>query len=483
MNAQQAQEAARPVLSPPLSRRAWLARAGSGFGGVALAAMLAQHDRAKGGERASAGTDQTQNSKRARAPHFAPKATQVIHVFLEGGPSHVDLFDPKPELSRQDNKPIPVPGENRKAQAFGSPFRFAQRGNSGLEISDLLSLTAGHADELCLIRSMHGDEAAHESAMLQMNCGNGRLARPSVGSWVTYGLGREDQNLPEFVVLYDGGPPVKGVENWQSAFLPATCQATAVDTQHRDVARLLEHIHSPFASAAEQRLQLDLIKNLDRIHAAGHGDDPRLAARIGSFEMAFRMQAAATDAFDITREPASSRELYGDSPIGRQCLLARRLIERGVRFVQVYCSGWDHHDNLTEGLRTLAPNLDRAFAGLLCDLKRLGLLGQTLVVCGGEFGRTPIADGMLTSKKLGRGHNNRGFSTVLAGGGVKAGFAHGKTDEFGFQAVEGKVHIHDLHATMLHLLGLDHERLTYRYAGRDFRLTDVRGRVVKEVLA
>jgi hypothetical protein len=440
--------------------------------------MLAQLDRAS----AAAESDPSQATKRDSLPHFAPRATRVIHVFLEGGPSHVDLFDPKPELSRQDGKPIPLPGENRTAPAFGSPFRFAKRGKSGLEISDALALSAEHADELCLIRSMHCDEAAHEAAMLQMNCGNGRLARPSVGSWVTYGLSREDQNLPEFVVLYDGGLPIKGVENWQSAFLPATCQATAVDTQHRDVARLLEHIHSPFASAAEQRLQLDLVKDLDRLHAAAHGEDPRLAARIQSFEMAFRMQAAATDAFDITREPARTRELYGDSPIGRQCLLARRLVERGVRFVQVYCSGWDHHSDLAEGLRNVAPTLDRAFSGLLSDLKRLGLLGQTLVVCGGEFGRTPVTDSMFVGWKMGRGHNNRGFTTILAGGGVKAGIAHGKTDDLGFEAAEGKVHIHDLHATMLHLLGLDHERLTYRYAGRDFRLTDVRGRVVKEVL-
>ncbi len=407
----------------------------------------------------------------------------MIHVFLEGGPSHVDLFDPKPELSRQDGKPITVPGENRKAPAFGTAFPFSRHGKSGLELSAALPHLGALADDLCVVRSMYCEEAAHDAAMLLMNCGNARLARPSAGSWITYGLGREDQNLPEFVVLYDGSPPVKGVENWQAAFLPATCQATAVDTRHRDVGRLLENIHSPFATAAEQRLQLDLLNHLNRGHAAGRADDPRLEARIKSFELAYRMQTAATDAFDLAREPAPVQELYGDTSVGRQCLMARRLIERGVRFVQVYSPGWDHHDTLTDSLREKTKGLDRAVAGLLTDLKRRSLLADTLVVIGGEFGRTPVADGIFVSKKPGRGHNNRGFSTILAGGGVKGGHAHGKTDEFGFQAVEGKVHVHDLHATMLHLLGLDHTRLTYRYAGRDFRLTDVHGNVVREILA
>ena len=463
------------IATGQFNRRDWLASAGSGFGGLALAAILA--------DRGKAGDSPTPKTSDSRSTHFAPKVKHVIHVFLEGGPSHVDLFDPKPELSRHDGKPIPVPGTNRKAPAFGSPFRFARRGQSGLEISNALPLLGDLADDLCVIRSMHSDEAAHETAMLLMNCGNARLARPSVGSWITYGLGREDQNLPEFVVLYDSKPPVKGVENWQAAFLPATCQATAVDTQHRDVSRLLENIHSPFAAAAEQRLQLDLLNDLNRRHAAHRTSDPRLEARIKSFELAYRMQTEATDAFDVAREPVRVREQYGDAPVGRQCLMARRLIERGVRFVQVYNPGWDHHDTLADNLREQAKGLDHALAGLLTDLRRRDLLGETLVVIGGEFGRTPVADGIFISKKLGRGHNNRGFTTILAGGGVKGGYAHGKTDEFGFQAVEGKVHVHDLHATMLQLLGLDHQRLTYRYAGRDFRLTDVKGNVVKQVLA
>jgi hypothetical protein len=460
----------------PISRRDWLKGTGTGFGGMALAAMLAGSGEA--GEDLSA--PRTGNPLRT---HLAPKVKQVIHVFLEGGPSHVDLFDPKPELSRLDGKAITVPGENRQAPALGSPFRFAARGQSGLRLSTALPLLGDQADDLCVIRSMQSDEAAHETAMLLMNCGNARLARPSVGSWVTYGLGREDGNLPEFVVLYDANPPTKGVENWQAAFLPATCQATAVDTQHRDVTRMLENIQSPFAGAAEQRLQLDLLSDLNKHHAALRPTDPRLETRIQSFELAYRMQTEATDAFDLAREPSGACELYGDAPVGRQCLLARRLIERGVRFVQLYNPGWDHHDTLADGLREQAKGLDRALAGLLIDLRQRGLLAETLVVIGGEFGRTPVADGIFVSKPPGRGHNNRGFSTILAGGGVKGGYAHGRTDDFGFEAVEGKVHVHDLHATVLHLLGFDHTRLTYRYAGRDFRLTDVHGKVVSEILA
>ncbi len=294
-----------------INRRDWLASAGSGFGGMALAAILA--------DRGKAGDSPAPKSSDPRQTHFPPKVKRVIHVFLEGGPSHVDLFDPKPELSRNDGKPIPLPGENRKAPAFGSPFPFTRRGQSGLELSSTLPLLGDLADDLCVIRSMHSDEAAHETAMLLMNCGNARLARPSVGSWITYGLGREDQNLPEFVVLYNSNPPVKGVENWQAAFLPATCQATAVDTQHRDVSRLLENIHSPFAAAAEQRLQLDLLNDLNRRHASQRTDDPRLEARIKSFELAYRMQAEATNAFDVAREPVRVRELYGDTTVGRQC--------------------------------------------------------------------------------------------------------------------------------------------------------------------
>jgi hypothetical protein len=317
-----------------------------------------------------------------------------------------------------------------------------------------------------------------------MNCGNARLARPSVGSWVTYGLGSENQNLPGFVVLYQENQPDQGPQNWQSAFLPSVYQGIAIDAQRREVEEMIEHGRSLHASDAEQRLQLDLLGSLNQLHRQARAEDSRLDARIRAFELAYRMQAEAADVFDVTREPPRVRQLYGNTPLGRQCLLARRLVERGVRFVQLYHDGWDHHDNLADSLRAQALAADQAIAGLLTDLKQRGLLDGTLVLWSGEFGRTPTADGSPTSRReLGRDHNHRGFSAWLAGGGVKGGIAFGATDELGFAAVQDPVHIHDLHATMLHLLGIDHERLTYRHAGRDFRLTDVHGRVVDEILA
>jgi hypothetical protein len=461
-----------------LSRREWLTRTGFGFGGLALAALLAEDARAEDPKP----TDPLAPKK----PHFAAKAKRVIHVFLEGGPSHVDTFDPKPKLTENAGKPIPVLGEDRKATAFGSPFKFTKHGTSGLEISDAFPELAKLADELCLVRSMHTDDPGHEAAVLMMNTGDTRLARPSVGSWVTYGLGTENRDLPAFVAMFEGGMPVKGAENWQAAFLPGVFQGSGIDTQNRDIEKLIEHIRSPVASGDEQRLQLDLLKELNHRHAAsGRADDPRLETRIESFELAYRMQTAAGEAFDAAREPKRVRSLYGDSPVARQCLIARRLIERGVRFVQVYNSGWDHHDTLAENLRTQAKDADWAVAGLLTDLKQRGLLSDTLVLCCGEFGRTPTADGNPSSigKTAGRDHNNRGFTAWLAGGGVKGGLIHGATDEFGFAAVTDKVHVRDLHATILYLLGLDHEKLTYRYSGRDFRLTDVAGTVVRNLVA
>lgn len=461
---------------PLFSRRDWLTHAGFGFGGLALAALLAEETR---------GEDVRPTDPLApKKPHFAAKAKRVVHVFLEGGPSHVDTFDPKPKLTANNGKPIPVFGEDRKATAFGSPFKFSKRGKAGLEISDAFPELAKRADELCVIRSMHTDDPGHEQAVLMMNTGDTRLARPSVGSWVTYGLGTENRNLPAFVALFNEGMPVKGAENWQAAFLPGVFQGAAIDAQNRDIEKLIECIRSPVASGDEQRLQLDLLKELNRRHATNRADDPRLEAKIESFELAYRMQAEAGEAFDAGREPRRVRELYGDTPVGRQCLIARRLLERGVRFVQVYNSGWDHHDTLAESLRNQAKDLDKAVAGFLTDLRRRGMLDDTLVVCCGEFGRTPTADGNGTSigKKAGRDHNNRGFTAWLAGGGVRGGLVHGATDEFGFAAVKDKVHVHDLHATILYLLGLDHEKLTYRYSGRDFRLTDVAGSVVRGVI-
>jgi hypothetical protein len=446
-------------------------RTGLGFGGLALTACFAD-DRP------------TADPVEGKTPRATGTAQRVIHIFLEGGPSQVDTFDPKTELSDRDSRPVPVPGQQPEATAFGSPFRFAKHGQSGLEISELFSHLAKRADDLCVIRSMHTDEPGHEGALLLMNCGSARVARPSVGAWVTYGLGLANQNMPGFVVLYDQGMPIKGAENWQAAFLPGVHQGTAIDIQHQDVAKLLPYIQSPVASAAEQGEQLALLRELNSRHAADRIEDSRLEGRIRSFEMAYRMQVEAGDAFDVRREPKHVRDLYGDSPAGRQLLIARRLVERGVRFIQAYHSGWDHHDNLADQLKERASAIDQALGGLLTDLSQRDLLKDTLVVCCGEFGRTPTRDGNSTGigKPPGRDHNPNGFSCWLAGGGVKGGLAYGATDELGFAAVQDKVHVHDLHATILHLLGFDHQRLTFRYAGRDFRLTDTSGKVVDAIL-
>jgi hypothetical protein len=447
-----------------------------GLGALAFASLCA--------ERAPA--DVPADPLAPRQPPRRACARRVIHLFMEGGPSHLDTFDPKPALAARDDQPIPLPDSERTARAFGSPFAFRRHGHSGLEISEVFPQLARCADDLCVIRSLYTDDPGHEAAMLLMNCGHGRLPRPSVGSWVTYGLGSVNQNLPGFVVLYQENQPLQGVQNWQSAFLPGVYQGVAVDSRRREVEELLEHIRSPFASDAEQRLQLDLLGAMNRRHGQARADDPRLEARIRSFELAYRMQAEATDVFDLSREPRRMRALYGDTPQGRQCLLARRLVERGVRFVQAYHSGWDHHENLAADLREQALASDQATAALLIDLKQRGLLEDTLVLWGGEFGRTPTADNNPSTnaaRRRGRDHNPRGFSVWLAGGGVKAGYVHGATDELGFEATESPVHIHDLHATILHLLGFDHEQLTYRFAGRDFRLTDVRGQVVEAILA
>jgi hypothetical protein len=444
------------------TRREWLARTGMGFGGLALASMF---------------------SDELRAGAEPARAKRVIHLFLEGGMSQMDLFDPKPKLKEHDGKPIPAPDDPKKVMpGFGSPFKFARHGKSGLEISELLPNLARHADDLCVIRSMHTDSPAHDTAMLLMNCGNGRFARPAVGSWVGYGLGSENRNLPGFVVLCRDRVPVKGAENWQSAFLPGKFQGSPVLTREGKVSNPIDDARSPVASAAEQAQQLELLRSLDQPHAAERSD-PRLEARIEAFELAARMQLEAGDAFEVAREPSAVRQLYGEGNAARQCLLARRLVERGVRFVQVYLGDWDHHSEIADGLKDSSKEVDQAIAGLLADLKRTGLLKDTLVIIGSEFGRTPTVDPNSAGKKAGRDHNHRGFSVVLAGGGVKGGVAHGATDDFGFAAVDRKVHLHDFHATLLALLGLDHAKLTYRYAGRDFRLTDVAGKVVREIFA
>jgi hypothetical protein len=461
-----------------LTRRDLLRRSGMGLGMLGLAGVLAQ-DRAL-----ASSADNPLSPKR---PHFAGKAKHVVHLFMNGGPSHVDTFDPKPLLDKYHGKPLSSPNprtERKTAGALRSPFAFRRYGKSGIEVSVLFASTAeAHSDDLCVIRSLYADVPNHEPSLMLMNCGDGRLPRPSMGAWITYGLGSENQNLPGFIALCPGGYPIVGPQNWRAAFLPGAYQGTYVDTQHTDIRKLIENIQNPADSLAGQRRQLDLVRRLNERHLMERGHDAALEARIQTFELAYRMQSEASDAFDANREPQVVRERYGFGVHGRQLLITRRLLERGVRFVQVWSGAsqpWDNHDNIAKEHRKLAAPWDRAIAAFLTDLKARGMLDSTLVMWGGEFGRTPVAELPGLS---GRDHNHYGFSMWLAGGGVKGGYVHGATDEFGFAAVENKVHVHDLHATILHLLGFDHERLTYRYAGRDFRLTDVHGRVVKEILA
>ena len=427
-----------------------------------------------------------------RPPHFPAKAKRVIHIFANGGPSQVDTFDPKPELARWHGKPLPVEfkTERKTGAAFASPFQFSRHGQSGIEVSELFPRVAESIDDIAVIRSMHADVPNHEPSLMLMNCGDARLPRPSLGSWVTYGLGSENQNLPGFVAMCPGGYPIQESQNWQSAFLPGIYQGSYIDTKHTELEKLIEHIRSPVSSPGRQRAQLDLLRRLNARHAESRAQDPQLEARIQSFELAYRMQLDASDAFDIAREPAAIRELYGDTRQGRQMLIARRLLERGVRFVQVWHGQgqpWDNHDDLEVNHRKLAGESDQAIGALLNDLRQRGMLADTLVVWGGEFGRTPVVElpsaGANAGKVNGRDHNHHGFTMWMAGGGVRGGMVHGATDEFGFKAVEKPVHVHDLHATILALLGFDHERLTFRHAGRDYRLTDVHGRVVRELIA
>ena len=456
---------------PPLSRRDFLRRSGVGLGMLGLSDLLAESGAA---------------SPPGAGPHFAPKAKRVIHFFLNGGPSHVDTFDPKPALLKHAGQALPQNflTERKTGAAFPSPFKFQRYGRSGIEVSELFAKTAQHIDDIAVIRSMQAQVPNHEPSLMLMNCGDSLQSRPSLGSWLMYGLGSENQNLPGFIAMCPGGYPIKGTENWQSAFLPGAHQGTFVDSQHTAVDRLIGNIRSPHAGPEDQRRQLDLLRTLNQAHRRERSD-PRLDARLESFELAFRMQAEATDAFDTAGEPQHIRDLYGSGVHGRQTLIARRLLERGVRYVQLWHGAgqpWDHHDNIEVNHRKLAAEIDQPIAALLSDLKQRGMLDDTLVIWGGEFGRTPTVEMVGNTSKLGRDHNHYGFSIWMAGGGIKGGTVHGSTDEFGFAAVENPVSAHDLHATILHLMGLDHERLTYRYSGRDFRLTDVEGNIVKQIL-
>lgn len=468
-----------------IDRRAFLCRCGMGMGAVSLAGLFGSAL----GVGAPAGAEAL-NPLAARPPQFAGRAKRVVHFFLNGGPSHVDTFDPKPTLTRYDGKPLPfsnLPTERKTGAAFGSPFSFKRYGQSGIEVSELFAKTAAHVDDMAVIRSMKAEIPNHEPSLMLMNCGDQVQSRPSMGSWITYGLGAENENLPGFIVMCPGGYPVKETDNWRSGFLPGAFQGTFIDSKHTKIEKLIEHIRNDAVPLEQQRRQLDLLQSLNTDHLEAHAHNARLEARIASFELAYRMQMEAADAFDVTKEPEYIRALYGDTVHGRQTLIARRLLERGVRFVQLWHGAgqpWDDHADIGHH-KTLAEEIDGPIAALMADLKQRGMFDDTLIVWGGEFGRTPVVELEQGSSKAlkGRDHNPYGFSMWLAGGGVKGGTVYGATDEFGFKAEENPVEVHDLHATLLHLLGFNHERLTYRYAGRDFRLTDVYGKVIHDIVA
>jgi len=466
-----------------LTRRELLQRCGMGFGALALGGMLAD-----AGHAAKAA-----NPLALKPPHFPAKAKHVIHIFLNGGPSQVDTFDPKPALAKYAGQPLPggnLATERPTGGAMPTPFKFKKHGECGMEVSEIFPTVAKCVDDIALIRSMYADAPSHELSLLLMNCGDGRLVRPSMGSWLSYGLGTENQNLPSFVSMCPFGYPIQETQNWQSGFLPGIYEGAYLDTQHTAVEQLIEHIRNGQVAPSSQREELDLLHKLNQRHLEARQNEDALEARIRSFELGYRMQTEAADAFDVSRESQHVLDAYGPTAQGRQLLIARRLVERGVRFVQVWHGAgqpWDTHDDVDTIMRKLAGQCDQGIGALLIDLKERGLLDETLVICGGEFGRTPSVElpkeGANQGKMNGRDHNHWGFFTWLAGGGVRGGYVHGATDDFGFKAVENRVHVHDLHATILKLLGFDHTRFTYRYAGRDFRLTDVHGKVVEELIA
>lgn len=459
-----------------MNRRQFLLKTGAGFGSLALSTMLAE--------------DSLLASP--RAPHFAPKAKSVIFLFMYGGPSHIDLFDPKPELNKWHGKEIPVFRKEdifmakTKPNAMRSPFKFAKHGQSGIDICDQYPELSKCADDLCVIRSMHCESNNHGPALAQMQSGSLFAGHPSIGSWVNYGLGRENSNLPGFVVMMDHqGAPVNGAMNWSNGFMPASYQGMPLRASGEPIAYLKPPKNM---TSNRQQSQLELLKRWNEQYAENNPLDEKLEARIEAYDLAFRMQRRAPEAVDLTLETKKTIDAYGlnnkvTQHFGRNCLLARRLVERGVRFVQLYSGGnqgpraWDAHDNLEKNHRLHCKETDQPIATLLKDLKQRGLLETTLVVWGGEFGRTPTAEG-----GKGRDHHARGFTMWLAGGGIKPGTVYGATDEFGYHAVETPVSVPDLHATILHLLGLDHERLTYRFQGRDYRLTDVSGTVIKPLI-
>ncbi|MAS94650.1 MAG: sulfatase [Verrucomicrobiales bacterium] len=465
------------------SRREALQRIGFGMGALAASDLLANVR--------EGGMD---SPLAPRHPHFPAKAKRVIHLFMNGGPSQIDTFDHKPGLAKFDGKELPdsikktlqPTQRNRVGTIWASPFKFSKHGQSGLEISELYPNLAKHADKLCVIRSMESEIANHSPGLLMMNCGHPVLSRPSVGSWVLYGLGTESEDLPGYVVLMPNGMPTAQSRNWTSSFLPGVYQGTHIETNAKG-GEMIPHLNRKDIRFGTQRNLLGLTRFLNQEHKKEHPGDERLDSRIHTMELAFRMQSAATDAFDVTKEPQAVRDAYGDTPVGRNLLMARRLAERGVRYVQCYHGAgqpWDSHSGLIPRHQKLAEESDQPIAALLEDLELRGMLEDTLVVWGGEMGRTStIQKGPSDVNKIGRDHHVDGFTVWMAGGGVKGGTAYGETDEWGLGIASNPVHVHDLHATMLHLLGFDHKKLTYRYSGRDFRLTDVHGHVVEDILA
>jgi len=474
-------------MSTEFSRRYLLRRSACGFGFMGLASLLSSQ----------AGGSQPVNPLAPKQPHFPARAKRVIFLFMHGGPSHIDTFDPKPRLTADHGKPLPFKrpltfAEGAIGALLKSPWGFRRYGQSGIEVSELFPNVAKCVDDLCIIRSMVGDSVAHGGAVMQLHTGSNTFVRPSMGSWVAYGLGTENQNLPAYITLKPGLSH-GGAKNWGSGFLPAAFQGTAVGhggVKVEDLTEPIAHLKNAGLTPVQQRYELDMIQKMNRAGAERWQNDTELEARIQAFELAFRMQTEAPEAFDISRETEQTKKLYGlhqaeTRDFGWQCLMARRLAERNVRFIQINHDygpgnevGWDAHNELVRLHTRTALQVDLPIAGLLHDLKARGLLRDTLVVWGGEFGRTPVAQA-----GDGRDHNPYGYTMWMAGAGVKPGYVYGSTDEFGYYAVEDRMHIHDLHATILHILGLDHQRLTYNYGGRAFRLTDVAGNVAEKILA
>lgn len=470
-------------LQSPLTRRQMLRQCANGFGAVALTALLSD-------SAYSAASSELSDPFACRPPHFQPRAKNVIFLFMDGGPSQVDTFDPKPRLAKEHGQPIkmkvPPTQFNNVGMVMQSPWRFRQYGQSGIPVSDLFPNVAQCVDHLAVIRSMVSNFSEHTGANYFIHSGNGQQGRPSMGSWVTYGLGSQCHNLPGFIVLDSGLIPPGGLDCFNNGFLPASYQGSLFQRGDSPLADLKQTEASPLL----QQAKMSLLRKLDQEGIIRMGSDDKIESAISNYELAFRMQTVVPDVVSLKGESAATKAIYGFeekySPtqiFARQCLLARRLVERGVRFVEVLCpkvggDRWDQHSNLRDGHENNARAVDKPIAGLLKDLKSRGLLDETLVIWAGEFGRTPMAQG-----SDGRDHNPFGFSIWLAGGGVKGGVTYGATDDYGYFVVENKVEVYDLHATMLHLLGLDHKKLTYRFGGRDMRLTDVHGEVIKEVLA